>query len=390
MGRKIACLKLIDFYVTAERKLRAELEDKPVVVVKDREIIEASLEAHREGVTTDLPSSQASRICPDAAILTYNQDHYQDLFHKVWGIVAQHSPAVEPLCLHQGFADATICLSSDDGIQSWAAGLKDEIRARAGLECLIGGGCNKLIARLACSDEALVVEGKEEDFLSPISLASIEWLDPGLTEGLIRLGVRTLGELAGLPRTTLIQHFGKQGKQLHNLALGIDHSTVIPSYPPREETESWSFEGGESDELVLQQHLLLVCDRLYERLLSRGEEGDQVSLRLESADGSTQDQRQLSHPIRSGSRLFEVAFGLSKSLWKQEELGAIFVSVSGIKPRDSIQLSLWNREYKKSLDDALQALRRRYGVRAVASASSLQARRRMAELILQQQGKLVL
>jgi nucleotidyltransferase/DNA polymerase involved in DNA repair len=66
----------------------------------------------------------------------------------------------------------------------------------------------------------------------PLPLSALP-ADPEMQWRLHRLGVRTLGALAALPRPALVRQFGPQAGPLHDLARGVDPRPVQSDGPPR-------------------------------------------------------------------------------------------------------------------------------------------------------------
>jgi protein ImuB len=132
----------------------------------------------------------------------------------------------------------------------------------------------------------VVGRGHEREFLSPlpVSLLARPMRDEGgpegsrLVAGLERLGVRTLGDLAGLPRVAVSDRFGRLGLRAHELASGRDR----PLRPRRPHEELIQAVG--LPEAAYGAQLDRALDLLIERLLAdpRRERRAIRSLRLEA------------------------------------------------------------------------------------------------------------
>jgi protein ImuB len=70
--------------------------------------------------------------------------------------------------------------------------------------------------------------GASAAFLAPLPVQALQ--DPEVTALLLRLGVRTLGELATLGAARLRERFGEHGARLHALAAG--RTPVRRAAPP--------------------------------------------------------------------------------------------------------------------------------------------------------------
>src|ERR687895_387374 len=73
---------------------------------------------------------------------------------------------------------------------------------------------------LAARHQAIVPPGGSRAFLAPFPVAALD--RPDLADLMVRLGLRTLGDLAALPRADLATRFGPEGARASRLASGLD------------------------------------------------------------------------------------------------------------------------------------------------------------------------
>src|SRR6266508_416832 len=85
---------------------------------------------------------------------------------------------------------------------------------------------------LAAGRHWIVPSGETLGFLAPFPVEVLE--RPELTDLLIRLGLRTLGDLAALPRAPMAARFGPEGIRAHRLATGLDEHPRASRRPPPE------------------------------------------------------------------------------------------------------------------------------------------------------------
>ena len=89
--------------------------------------------------------------------------------------------------------------------------------------------------RGVCKTE--IPPGSEKAFLRELPLKHLALIPEGFEEDLARLGVKTAGELLGIPETTLLTRFGGRGALARAAALGSDGRMVSAAYPPGQITE---------------------------------------------------------------------------------------------------------------------------------------------------------
>ncbi len=132
----------------------------------------------------------------------------------------------------------------------------------------------------------LVPAGEDAAFLAgrPINFLPLE----GETLRRLRLlGVRTLGDLAKLPRAAVVTQFGPAIEPLHRLAAG--QASDRPLNPARagrqHEQVTQTFEPPVADRLVLEAVVRRMAGRLAAQLQAEGNEAQQIYLAWELEDG---------------------------------------------------------------------------------------------------------
>jgi DNA polymerase IV len=272
---KVACVLLPDFEVAVELSRHPELAGRPVVVgglPHDRKPVRShSREAAAFGIAVGMSLRQASGLCPEAVFLHLDEQLYQTVFARVLETLDAFSPKVETEERRgdggtRGHGDPTPSTKNSSLITHHsslvtyldASGLEllfgpDEelgeristsVELRTGLRPQVGIGGSKFVAWAAAmlaavGSTTVVRSGEERSFLAPLP---VEWL-PSSQEMQRRLrlfGLRTVGQLAGLPAGALGEQFGPEGVAAARLARGIDERPVVARDVPtvlREEVE---------------------------------------------------------------------------------------------------------------------------------------------------------
>jgi protein ImuB len=155
-------------------------------------------------------------------------------FEQVVDTVAEFCPRIEVLrpgiCAFGARGPARYF-----GGETALAGKIAEIVLRLGFECGIGVADGLFAALLASRDAltsgapVIVSAGTTPAFLAPRSVTVLG--EPELTDLLIRLGIRTLGEFAAIPAVEAENRFGPQGLLTHRLARGADPRPLAPRPP---------------------------------------------------------------------------------------------------------------------------------------------------------------
>src|SRR4051812_10891883 len=215
------------FFASVELLERPDLVGKPVIVGhrSARSVVTAATyEARKYGVNSAMPMALALRRCPNAIVLEPHFEKYSHYSKIVMNICRDLTPLVEPLSIDEAFLDvagARRLLGSSFEI---ATLLRARVLEATGLTCSVGVAATKFVAKLASSrakpDGLLFVplEGTL-DFLHPLPISALWGVGAKTEERLVRLGLRTVGDVASTPLATLQKMIGDAaGQKLADLA----------------------------------------------------------------------------------------------------------------------------------------------------------------------------
>jgi protein ImuB len=133
------------------------------------------------------------------------------------------------------------------------------------------GAANRRFAALAAANvaragQALVVsDERTREFLAPLPLTLVP-MEARRREELEELGVKKLGELAGLPGGAVAERLGPDGRRAWSLARGGSRGKVRGRRPAAELFETLEFPEAVGNELTLRRSLGVLLDRLLARL----------------------------------------------------------------------------------------------------------------------------
>src|SRR6476659_10494241 len=119
------------------------------------------------------------------------------------------------------------------------------------------------------------------DFLHPLPVGALWGVGPKTEEQLLRLGLRTVGDLAHVPARTLQRAVGAAaGSHLHALAWGRDERSVVPHEPDKSIGAEETFARDVDNPEVIRRELLRLSDRTAARLRATGQVGRTVSIKV--------------------------------------------------------------------------------------------------------------
>ena len=227
------------FYASVEQRDDPALRGRPVVVAwrGARSVVcAASYEARTFGVRSAMPALRAERLCPQAVFVPPDFTRYRAASKQVREILLRHTDLVEPLSLDEAYLDVTAPKSGLDSGTAVAKAVRAEIFEATQLTASAGVAPNKFLAKIASDwkkpNGLFVIRPHEvEGFLAPLPVARIPGVGKVMDAKLQALGIRTCADLRARPVRELEQRFGRYGRRLSELAVGIDERPVTPDQP---------------------------------------------------------------------------------------------------------------------------------------------------------------
>lgn len=370
------------FFASVELLERPDLVGKPVIVGhrSQRSVVTAATyEARRYGVNSAMPMAVALRRCPHAVVLEPHFERYAYYSRRVMQILGDITPHVEQLSVDEAFLDvagARRLLGS-----SWTIGtaLRERVFAETGLRCSAGAASTKFVAKLASSrakpDGLLVIPADGTlDFLHPLPVSALWGVGGKSEEVLVRLGLRTVGDLAHAPLEMLRRAIGDAGaERLHDLAWGRDPRPVSPGREEKSIGHETTFETDRTDPVELHRVLLQLADGVGQRLRRAGVMARTVAIKLRFEDFTTISRsRTLAEPTDLGRRLYEEA----RALYDQANTSRRPVRLIGVRAEqltgDVAALGLWDDDEDwREAEQAVDAITERFGAGAVRPAALL-------------------
>ena len=386
--RSIVHVDMDAFYAAVEQRDCPEIRGKPVIVGADprgRGVVStASYEARRYGIHSATPIGRAFRLCPHGVFLPVDMPKYARVSAEIMAILADFTPAVEPLSLDEAFLDVTGSQHLFGPPLEIARRIKARILAEVGLTASAGIAPNKFLAKVASDLEKPdgLVEvrlGEEAAFLRDLPIQRLWGVGPTTEAALATMGVRTIGQLARLPRTRLAERFGESGRQLWRLARGEDDRPVVPSEEPKSLGAEETFERDTSDLGRLRATLLAQADRVGAELRAQGFRGRTVTLKVRFTDFRTVTRRDTSEvPTADGGEIFRRAWAAFLRLERSQPIRLVGLSVSGLdRAADPRQLALFGRpDRAEQVARVTDELRARFGSDVVQRAILVERRPR--------------
>ncbi len=384
------------FFAAVEQRDRPELRGKPVIVgggaPTARGVVSAaSYEARRYGVHSAMPLRTAYALCPEGVFLPVDGRKYQRVSREVMTILRRFTPLVEPISIDEAFLDVTGSRALFGDGPAIATSIKAAIVAEVGLTASVGVAPSKLVAKVASElrkpDGLVVVQpGHEAEFLAPLPISRLWGVGAKTAAALGEFGVVTIGDLAALPEDLLARRFGKHGASLAARARGLDADPVGDADPAKSIGHEHTFDVDTSDPDAIERTLLAMSDGVASRLRSAGLKAGTIHVKIRDSTFRTiTRQRTLADPTDLAEPIWRVALELARPEVRGLKVRLLGVTASHFG--DPQQLGLFESsegpdatpsvagasDRRRRVTQAADAIRRRYGDRAVTRARLLGA-----------------
>src|SRR5918998_6066736 len=258
----IACLAIPGF------ELRAALRRRPSVALLPAALAPpegaeplvgaVTAAAHQAGVMPGMRIGEALATCPQLVLVEADPAGAELAWEEIVRRLEDNGFAVESTALGTAYFDTR-------GVERLYGGLEQALkRALAAVgshwDARVGAAGRRFAALAAASvarpGQVLVVsDERTQEFLAPLPLRLLG-LDERRREELEALGVRKVGQLAGLPGAAVAERLGPDGRSAWGQARGGKRGRIHGRRPPAEIFEVLEFPEAGGNELTLRRALV--------------------------------------------------------------------------------------------------------------------------------------
>jgi protein ImuB len=267
----IAAIVIPAFDLRAALRLRPALETAPAALapLPGTEPLLGSVTAAAEakGVRPGMRLGEALATCPQLQLVEQDPATVEQAWEEVLRRLEDAGFAVEP-------AEAGTVYFESSGVERLYGGLEPALKRAlkavgANWEARAGAAERRFAALAAAgvarAGQALIVsDDRTQRFIAPLPLSLLP-LERDRYEELEELGVRTIGQLAGLPGGAVAERLGPDARRAWSLARGEQDGRVVPRRAAEPIVETLEFPEAVGQELTLRRGLGVLVDRLLER-----------------------------------------------------------------------------------------------------------------------------
>jgi DNA polymerase IV len=342
-------------------------------------VTSASYETRAFGVRSGMPTATAQRLCPAARVVPVPRGLCGEKSRAVRAVLERFTPVVEPASIDEAYLDmsGTERLYHGESLAGTAQRMRAAVLAETEIQVSIGGGTNRLVAKLAVSrakpaNVHIVPPGEEAAFLAEHDIADIPGVGPVLAAELARYGLVAMADGLALPERQLVALLGeRRGPWLYRRMRGIDETPVGGHDVARSLSRDETFARDLHDDAEIARELRVLVRRLGADLREDGLAARTITVRIRDADFRTrQASRTLDQAVETDRGIFAAARPLLARLRAERRTGArlIGVGASNLVRSGSGQYALFEAsaavletERDRRLARATDALRARFG-----------------------------
>jgi DNA polymerase-4 len=316
-------------------------------------VCSASYEARRYGVRSAMPMSVAVRLCPQAMVVPVPRRACSESSRAIREVLARHAPVVEAASIDEWYLDLTGTeqLYAGEPLVQTARRIRAAVHAETGLWVSVGGGTNKLVAKLAVElakkppgdgerGAHVVAAGAEAAFMTRFQLGEIPGVGPRLQQRLADFGLRAVADALPYSEAALRGMLGERvGSWLFAKVRGQCHAAVVAHRECKSIGREETFAVDLHDEAALGLRLRGLLQQAAGDLRRAGFCARTLTVKIKDADFTArQRSRTLGTPVQSERVLTTVGLDLLAELRAVRSVGArlLGVALSGLSGADEV------------------------------------------------------
>lgn len=236
MSRTILHSDMNCFYASVEMLHHPEFSGKPLAVGGDPEarhgiVLTANYIAKKAGVKTGMALWQAKQVCPEIIFVPPRMDLYLRFSRMAQEIYSEYTDLREPFGIDESWLDVSASTSIKGDGMKIAQEISNRIKNELGVTVSIGVSWNKIFAKLGSDykkPDGITAFTKEnyKNIVWNLPAGDLLMVGRSTEKTLRKLGIRTIGELAGTEPSILETYLGKMGLILYDFANGWDEAPV--------------------------------------------------------------------------------------------------------------------------------------------------------------------
>ena len=369
----IAYLQVHRFYV---RALGLEGHSDPVVVTKNKAVLDLNIAAELRRVDADMSARDAKASLMGGIFRDWHADEFVESQREWLNRAVDFSDAIEPDEQHSAWIDLS---KHPDPIATYFALIESIPHSQGGLSA------TKWLSKLAAKrcDKNLDAAFEPQEFLRPIPIHQVDPITFEQAAKLDFLGYADCGKALSIPLDVLHRQFGNDAIVIWNALRGGQGEEVRASYPDSYVADRMYFQIPIEDIAAVEHSLLRLSERISSQLQGKDLFGSTMKLTLEFEEGSSEAVRNFTKPLHDRRTIYFAARRLFESLEVEQPLSALRIAVPDLRHKVRHQETFDQLAIKEKLsraETAVRCVRKSYGDSSIQIAGHIQIPRRQLVL----------
>ena len=340
--------------------------------------------AKKFGIVTGEPIYFAKKKCNNLQIYKGDFATYKYYSKLFYNILIQYSDKVERFSIDECFVDMTDSLKDRD-IVDIAYEIKDRIYKELGFTVNVGVSSNKLLAKMASDFEKpnrvhTLFVNEIESKMWPLNVADLFGIGKKTIPKLLKMNIKTIGDLAQTDQSYLIKKFGKFGNMIWEHANGIDNSPVEENnQPPKSVGNQQTLPSDLYTKQDIEKVLVQIAEEVTYRLRKYNLLGTIISVNLRTNKFEDYShQKKLSCPTSNTKDVINAAKVVLNEMKIKDPIRQVGLKLDKLISSDERQISLFDNDINdaknnklSNLDKTMDALKEKYGYSKITRGTNI-------------------
>ena len=390
MDRTILHCDCNSFFASVETVLNPSYKDVPMAVCGSQEdrhgiVLAKNDAAKKYGILTAETVYSAKKKCPSLVIASPHYEEYVRFSKIINAIYADYTDCIEPFGIDESWLDVSASRRFFGSGEEIAETIRKRVKAEIGVTVSIGVSFNKVFAKLASDYKkpdavTLISRDNFKQIAFPLPASDLLFVGKRTAEALLKMGIKTIGDLANSSKEMLRYRLGKTGEMIWEYANGLDDSPV----GSHENTDVKSISNGFTfrHDLVTREDCRIgidfLCEEIGHKLRSKSLKCSTVAITIKDASlKSIQRQRSMKNASDISREIAALAYEILCDEWVESmPIRMLIVTATGLinSSNSYTQLDLFsyvnedNREKAKKREEMIDEIRKRFGDSSISSA----------------------
>lgn len=342
-------------------------------------VLAKSNSAKKLGIVTGETLYSARKKCPVLKTYPMNYSFYQEMSNKLFDIIRKYTPDIEIASIDECYLEYTGIKKIYGDPLEFAIKLQKEINETLKFTVNIGIANNKLCAKMASDFSKpnkihTLFDEEIKTKMWPLPINDLFGVGKKSTEKLLKLNIKTIGDLATASPEKLRPYFKNMSNNLIESANGINNDRVISEEVIcKGISNEITLQKDINNKVELYEHLLFLSNKVGLRIRKQNRYAYVVAVIIKDKYFKRKThQKKLLNPINSSSDIFETSKKILNEMWNDDSVRLIGIRLDNLVQNYNYQKSLFENEEKinknSNLDKTLDKLKEKYGDKIIENA----------------------